>query len=71
VDAFNPKSFKAPASPVLLGSFGNIVSPYVTGLTYFPHGEYVATSTGTATGTKRAVPSALNSTGSGFTVTIP
>lgn len=79
VDAFNAKTFKAPTSPVALASFSQVtVDEYPPGsnpagepLAYWPHGKYVATSTGTASGTKRAVPSAIDSSGSGFTVTIP
>jgi hypothetical protein len=42
-----------------------------TTLASYPYGKYIATSTGTATGVKRAVPSGLDSTGTGFTVSIP
>jgi hypothetical protein len=74
VNAFNPKSLRAPASPVLLGSFSGISNPGNStgpGFTQYPYGRYVATSTGTATGIVRAKPSALDSTGGGFTVSIP
>jgi len=79
VSAFNVKTFKAPASPVRLGSFSQVsVYQYPPGtatggkpISYWPHGKDIATSTGTGTGVKRAVPSALNSTGDGFTVTLP
>jgi len=79
VSAFNVKTFKTPASPVPLASFSQVsVYQYPPGtatggepISYWPHGKDIATSTGTATGTVRAVPSALNSTGDGFTVTVP
>lgn len=75
VGAFNVKSFRAPSSPVLLSSFSGIdMQTYGhsgTTLASYPYGKYIATSTGTATGVKRAVPSGLDSTGTGFTVSIP
>ncbi len=36
-----------------------------------PHGEYIATSTGTKAGKVWETPSALNSTGDGFSVVLP
>ena len=75
VGAFNAKSFRAPSSPVLLSSFSGIDMQTAgrsgTTLASYPCGKYIATSTGTATGLKRAVPSGLDSTGSAFTVSIP
>ena len=74
VGAYNAKTFHAPSSPVMLASFSNIdmgVGLGGTAITSYPHGQYIATTTGTRTGTVRAKPSALNSSGNAFTVTIP
>ena len=70
MDAFNVKGFKLPASAVQLPSFSGI-SINSFPLASLPHAKSIATSTGTKTGTVRAAPSALNSTGGGFAVTIP
>lgn len=71
VGAFNVSGFHPSSSPVLLTSFSGISIDGLCTVATCPHGKYVATSTGTATGTKRAVPSALNSTGGAFSVSIP
>lgn len=75
VGTFNPSTFHASATNVTLASFNSIdiiSHGWVSGtVTSYPYGRYIATSTGTATGVKRAVPSPLDSTGSAFTVSIP
>ena len=75
VGAFNTKSFRTPSSSVLLSSLSGIDMETSghngTTLASYPYGKYIATSTGKSTGVKRAVPSALDSTGSAFTVSIP
>ena len=80
VTAFNVKGFHAPVKPLTAGAFSgiqvnegtNVCCNVVFGtMTTFPHGKITATSTGTASGVKREVPSNLDPAGDAFTVTMP
>lgn len=80
VTAFNVKGFHAPVKPITAGAFSGIQVNEGTDvccnvvfgtLTTFPYGKIIATSTGTASGVKREVPSNLDPAGDAFTVTLP
>jgi hypothetical protein len=74
VDAFNVKGFTKPASPVTIASWNGIQVPQAAGQGFgssTSSGQYIATSTGTKTGTLREHPSAYSFGAGGFTVTIP
>jgi len=70
VAGFNRTGFVKPSSPVSLAGFDGVsLGGYP--ISHFAAGKFIATSTGTSTGAVWAKPSALNSTGDGFTVALP
>jgi hypothetical protein len=66
--------FTRPSSAVTLTGFSGVSIPNGSQngtFTSYPHGRYVATSTGTSSGTVYAKPSLLSSGGSAFSVILP
>jgi hypothetical protein len=75
VASFSWTGFIKPPSPVSLVGFSNVSTMFTTQipLSSYTVGKFIATSTGTSTGAVWAKPSALtlDSTGNGFSVTLP
>lgn len=75
VGSFNAATFRAPSSRVTLASFTetllDLYGTSVTRLAEYNHGKLIATSTATRSGTVRATPSAIDSTGTAFSVYFP
>jgi hypothetical protein len=73
VASFTRTGFIKPPSPVSIVAFSGVSTIGISQfpLSHYTVGKFIATSTGTSTGAVWAKPSALNSTGDGFTVTLP
>lgn len=76
VDGFNVKGFHLPPSPVAATSFSAVsvfdnATSQTLPLGTYPHGKFIATSTGSGGGVVWERPSALNSAGNGFSAVLP